>query len=321
MSDVEYRVLTLDSGGWEDWDEFLDSASGATVYHREAWLRSVGEGMAQDLRVHAVLEGGRICAGAVVRRGGRRGLRSGHKPWASAYNGVVARAGISPRLLEGLCAALRNAYASVRLVQGPGAVFGDAAERGWRLRSWPTLVLDVRDTERLWNACDRRMRQRVRKARGLGIHVARSSDAESFERLYRMTYERQGQTLNLAAGSVERTVAAALARGAAVLHTALTAEGEAAAALVVGEAADRAYFMLAASHPSLRHTDAVTLLWWSVLEECSARVQFVDLVGTGTAEIGRFKRSFSPETVECVDAVSQALRWRLALKLTGGARV
>ncbi|MDX9972534.1 MAG: GNAT family N-acetyltransferase [FCB group bacterium] len=302
------------------WDIGRDAAAYAAQWASDAvdlpylspgWLGALNDGMGHDIRVHAVLRDGRMTAAVALRRASRCGITVGRKPWATAYNAWTA-CGASHD--SGLFAHLMRRYWSVRGVFAPCTEVRRVECGGAARKTWGTLVLDVRDVERCWLECDRHARQRVRKARGLGVTVALTDDADAFERLYRHTYSRQDLSLPLRTGAIAQTVGLAR-RGGIELYLAATATGEPAAGLVVGWGTDRGYFMLAASHPDLRKTDAVSLLWWTVIEEASRRVSTVDLVGAATPEIERFKRSFSPSPVDCLEVVWEALPLRFAKRL------
>lgn len=294
-----------DSAAWKEWDEFVERSPDGTFYHSSDWLLAVARGMGQDIRVHAMLESGVIRAGAVLRRARKYGMTAGRKPWATAYNGVVSTGN------EALDAALRKhllrAYSCVRLVQAPSAPEprGDAGGY-WPLVWHKTLFLNIADIDALWDSFGRHARQRVRKAASMGVTTETSSDYRAFHAMYTATYARQGLPMPLECEQIETTLRLAVMTGRMRCLAARTKEGELAAFLAIGFDAKRAYFALAASHPEHRKTDAVSLLWWNAMKECSATHREIDLVGTATPSIERFKASFSPETRNYADCSGYA---------------
>jgi hypothetical protein len=311
MATLEHADVSLSEAG--AWDLFVEEAQGGTFYHSSAWLSSLAA-MGQQIRIHAVAGDGTICAGAVVRVGGRYGLSVGKKPWATAYNGIVSRGGTGARAGTELAAMLLRRYCHVRLVHSPWESCGSAACAQWKVRQGTTAILDISDPPLLWKAFDRRARQRVRKAASLGVQVREMDELTPFYYLYRLTYERQGLPMPLGSDEITATLALARQRQSIKLYEAVTRTGEPAAALVIGFDGKRAYFALAASHPSLRKTDAMTLLWWRVIQVCAESHSEIDLVGMDIPSIATFKNSFSPRLLPFIDAScysSTGARWMM----------
>lgn len=219
------------------------------------------------------------------------------KPWATPYT-VAALPGREEATLRYFAAELRRRSLAARLVLSPhGAQAGGMTGQ----HGATTFVLPLQDLGLLWQRAEPHMRQRVRKAERLGVSVAESAAVDSFFPLHRATYARQGMVLKTPAHCVTAALQHGVAAGLLRYFEARTPSGEVAAALVVAQDELRCYFLLAASHPELRRTDAVSLLWWQVMQECAKTHPLLDLVGTGTPGIARFKRSFSPEVLPVVD--------------------
>jgi hypothetical protein len=252
--------------------------------------------MGQDIRVHAVFASDRIEAGVVLRSSRNYGFTLGHKPWATAYNGLVLRQGAHPAAVDYLFESLAKQYHRIRLVHSP-AIAEPPLTRRWRQVPNSTGVINIADTEKLWDSFDRHARQRVRKATGLGITVTQTDCFETFYDLYRMTYLRQQLPMPLTCSEVAGTLRKACQSGAVRCFGAFTPNQEPAAMLVFGLDNKRAYFMLAGSHPSLRKTDAVSLLWWNVMLACATTHDEIDLVGMAIDNIAHFKNSWSPQSV------------------------
>jgi hypothetical protein len=303
-----------DERGWPEWNRFVEGRLGGTVYHGSGWLRAVADGMGQDIHVHLALDGGEIGAGAVVRQGGAFGLSIARKPWATAYNGFVA----SPSAIGAtafLARCLLAQYKYVRLVQSPWSEtpVPGPFDRGAVMQASP--VLDVVSATAVYERFDRHARQRIRKAESAGVTVGQTADIGDFADLYRMTYERQGVSLSLDRQCLCDVAKCAMEAGIAKLFVARVPSGEAAAALLAGADTKRAYFMLAGSHPLFRKTDAVTLLWWEAMRHYAGTVSVIDLVGTATLGIERFKRSFSPRMQPFADTgVYSSMTARLVIE-------
>lgn len=282
---------------WVVWDHFVESCPGGTFYHRHGWLEAVAIGLGHDIRLHVARDTqGQLRAGAFVRRAAKLGFCAGRKPWGTGYNGIIAARQDGPAVAA-LRAELLRTYQQVRLVQTPEPETAEA-QAPWRVKSNMTPVLDLHEVHRLWDSFDRHARQRVRKAAGLGVTANESTGFRDFANLYRLTYERQCLPMPLPPEAIEGVLRRAVASGDARLFMAKTPLGEPAAGLLVGILGRRAWFVLAASHPMHRKSDAVSLLWWHAMEQCAGPVTEIDLVGHGVRRIDQFKRSFSPRLVE-----------------------
>ena len=284
-----------DESHWAQWDAFVCSSTLGTVYHQSGWLSALRQGMGQDIRVHCLYEDGDIQMGAVLRVGRRFGISVGRKPWGTAYNGIVTLENISGPLINSFYRRIAASHIQARLVQSPVLASPAIPSFPWSVAERVTPVVDTRDIADTWAKFDRRVRQRVRKAASEGIQVEESNDFNAFSMLYGLSYQRQGIELDLDLAALATTLALAHDNGVIRLFLARVPSGQPASGLVVGQDRHRAYFMLAGADPRCRSSDAVTLLWWRVMEILAPQCPEIDLVGLGTPGIERFKRSFSPE--------------------------
>lgn len=299
---VKHIVIRASSeADWEPWDGFVRVSSSGCVYQTSAWLKALVHGMGQDIRVYAVLDARGILAGAAVRHAERHRFRRARKPWATAYSGVFPCVNTSERGVAELFSVLSREYSHFRVVRAPETSPEGFAGLCVDLTVQKTPLLDISNLDALWRGFDRKVRQRVRKATKLGVTVTEVSDLNPFYELYTKTYERQGMPISLSREQICETLGMAHRAGIVRLFLACTREGDPAAALVTGEDARRAYFMLAASHPRLRKTDAMSLMWWHVMQAFAATHREIDLVGHGVASIDRFKQAFGPRLVDVLD--------------------
>lgn len=251
--------------------------------------------MGQDIRVHCLCENGDIQIGAVLRLGRRFGVSIGRKPWGTAYNGIVMREDVLDSCFDMFYRGIGNMYIQARLVQAPASAGFVELSSPWSVAERYTPIVDTSNIADTWAKFDRRVRQRVRKAESEGIQIEESKDFSSFSRLYALSYQRQGIELDLDLTALATTLTLAHANGVIRLFLARVPSGQPASGLVVGQDRHRAYFMLAGADPQFRSSDAMTLLWWRVMEILAPQCPEIDLVGLGTPGIERFKRSFSPE--------------------------
>lgn len=285
----------------EEWDCFVEQSPEGTVYHTSTWLMILRQIADIKTSILGCFDSGELVGGCVFGVKQSRFYRIAYKPWATAYTGIIFSGVISVRkeeIVQKLVGTLTHRFHYVRLVHAPAfRATVLLEERGWRIAPNYTYLLDVRSVDLLWHNFDRRVRQRVRKAEKNGISVEQSGDATTFHQLYRMTYQRQHLPFILPERVITALCHLLQQQKIGELFIARNRGGEACAGLITVWDKKRAYFMLAASHPQLRKTDAASLLWWEVLRSYALRFREVDLVGEGTPGIARFKRSFRPDPV------------------------
>lgn len=302
VSSRSFKKITLTmNDNLVSWDQFIKASYRGTAYHYSAWLRPLSDGMGQNILIHTVSEGDIIKAGAVVSCASKLGICVGRKPWATSYTGPVLADDADENVKKSLLKSLQKTYQHVRIVASPTPNNNMQSLTPWESKTSTTALLDISDTDSLWSSFDRHARQRVRKAESIGIRMEEVDHGKDFYALYRLTYERQDLPMPLSEKQICTTLEMARKGGILRFFSAYTEDASPAASLVVLHDTKRAYFALAGSHPKYRKTDAVSLLWWRVMQEYSKTHKEIDLVGMDIPSIARFKRSFSPTIVSFND--------------------
>jgi hypothetical protein len=346
MNGEEFHFRAIAEEMLAQWQVVADGSPVATFYHSAEWFRALRK-IEPRARLIGCFRENQLIGGCVLRVWKRLGITEAHKPWATFYNGPIFSPALSPEdmhtALRAFLDYLRRSYDSVRLVFPPDAAAEPLhhlkvinyeqlrRETAWNIVRDHSYSVDVSDIDRLWERLERHARQRMRKATRLGVYCEPLEDWQTFYRLYRATYERQGLPFHITEEAFAGFFSEILCSKNARAFLARTEEGKPAAALLVGwrdpacRGKQRSYFVLAASETELRHTDAATLLWWETFEWCAVRSREIDLVGRATPGIDRFKRSFSPTELpyfelSCSPRGLRGIHYRLVQRLRSLAR-
>lgn len=302
MNDIEFITLSAKKNdNWKEWNEFIVDSPCGSFYLSHEWLNAVATGMNHDIYLHIMRDSKSILAGAAVRCAKKLFFKAGKKPWATAYNGPLISKNCNSNHLAQYAQYLFRLYNEIRLVHHPLSL-QDGISKEFINTKAITGILDISDLDNLWNRFDVKVRQRIRKSDKLGVHSKEIDDVEIFYKLYCKTYRNHNIDMPLTLYQLCKTLNMARLNANVKIFCAFNIDYKPAAALVVGGDLKRAYFILAGSDPEYRKTDAMTHLWWYVINYYAEKYKEIDLVGLGVPSVNRFKRTFRPIEMEHIDS-------------------
>jgi lipid II:glycine glycyltransferase (peptidoglycan interpeptide bridge formation enzyme) len=164
------------------WDDLITAYESCELFHRRVWLDYLAVTRGVDLRFWVLRDRGRTVgyfSGAVVKKGPFRILGSPLKGWTTNFMGPVVNRDFDQaaflRALDELAA--REGFAMLEIensVLGPT----EMNEFGYEGVAQPTYVVELTpdDPDRMWKRIDLKSRQKVRKAKKLGLIVEDASD-------------------------------------------------------------------------------------------------------------------------------------------------
>jgi len=146
----------------------------------------------------------------------------------------------------------------------------------------------------IYLACNKSRRQVIRYALRAEIKTTEGYQRESFESLYRKTFEFQGITVpETELNAILSATDSLNAKGRLRMYSA-QAPGEAVGSIAVfGLDSKRAYYLYGANNPALRSGYTGTAVLWSAFQALAKEnVKEVDLEGINSPKRGYFKLSF-----------------------------
>jgi FemAB-related protein (PEP-CTERM system-associated) len=177
----EAAVRVVSDVSDQQWDAYVSSHPGATVYHQSAWARLLARVFRHDVRMLAATTDGRV-SGVLPLVGFRSrvfGTFAVSLPFVN-YGGVLADSDASKQaLLDAAIGVSRHWGASHLELRHTDHVFPALQSKKHKVG----MTMPLRDTiDAQWQALDRKLRNQVRKAEksGLTVGVGGAEDVAGF---------------------------------------------------------------------------------------------------------------------------------------------
>lgn len=165
---------------------------------------------------------------------------------------------------------------------------------GWKLSVNYTYEIALSDINNLWKGMDKDAKYEINKAKNSGIIIEESKEIDKFLILYEKTFLRQNSKAPIKKGFIKDMFGTL--KNKCRLYSAITKENETVSGALVVWDEKKAYYLMAASEPNLKH-GANYLLLWRIIEDMSGKFNSIDLVGANIPNIIKFKREFATELV------------------------
>ena len=301
------RLLTPDEHG--AWDELVATAPEGSPYHDSTYLDALCRAAGGDFRILAVHDGQELVGGVPLYERSSVTGAFVRPRLLLYYNGLVLRdydtrypSRVTSRHL-GMMEALEGGldargYAGVELrCRSPRVDVRPFLEGGWSVRPGYTYVVQVDDTETLWERIDNNLRRLVRRADEEGLRFTEDDDFESFHRLHRTVAEEKGAPLYLDRVRFERFFRDLHESGMLrICHARLPGGESVAAALVLASSHPVTHTVSAAADPEHYDTGASPFLRWRVFQALGeAGYRANDLTDASLDSVSRFKRQLGAD--------------------------
>ena len=288
------------------WDEFVQTATGRTVFSTSAWLQCAQEAIGRPVRIYGCYHKGRLVAGVSGIERKRGPFRFYTTPDLCPHGGILYApvASESPARIESehsaatklLAEFLAKRYHKVQLTHAPDII--DMREfiwSNWEVQPRYTYHIPLGDPDAIWARFERRVRTVIRKAEKAGFRFRETDDTGLLRRQYEMVYEGQGGKAPVDPEVVERFAAAAQRDGLTETYLVESEAGEPASVVAFAKGLDCVHAWVAGADPQSRESGATSMLYWRFLEQ--AENTSFDFVGANITEIAFFKRGFGGDLV------------------------
>ncbi len=304
MAEDARQVVEITDTG--QWDEFVRTATGGTVFSTSGWLECAEEAIGRPTRIYGCYHKGKLVAGVTGIERKRGPFRFFATPDLCPHGGflyapvasesTVRRESEHSAATKVLAEFLAERYHSVQLTHAPDVI--DMREfiwSGWEVTPRYTYHIPLGDPDAIWGRMERRVRTVVRKAEKEGFLFRETEDMGLLRRQYEMVYARQPGGTPVDSGVVERLAVAVQEKGLTETQLVESASGGTASIVAFVKGFDCTYAWVAGADPDFREGGATSLLYWRFLE----RAQFsrFDFVGANMAAIAFFKRGFGGDLV------------------------
>lgn len=286
------------------WDALVASADLGTVYHRSAWLHTIGPDTGGHIhRLVLELNGTPLTIWPIglLRKGP---LRVGGSPlpgWNTAYLGPL------------FFPACRDKAAAVQTMMRTGPIRRpaflalramdttlDLTPLGFRkTRDFETYELDLtRDEQTLWDNLKSTCRTRIRKGEKNGLTVREEVDAGYLGDFWAMAvdvFAKSAKRPPFSLATLQRMESNLRARGELIVTTAFLGS-ERIATLIIPHDGRTAMYFAGGSHSERLDLAPNNLLHWKTILLCRQRgLTKYDFI-SNRGNPGRFKATFSPNT-------------------------
>ncbi len=294
------------------WDALVSRSPQGSVFCRSGFLDALGAPHDTWL----LQADGRILAGAVLLKDEQGNVGAAPHP-LSMYHGVLLEAGLATaqphrRYKEGLeitailLQELEKHYSRLSFCLHP--CFDDLRAFSWfhyhqreqgmfniGLNYTGIIDLGILDFETYLATIRSCKRREYRLALKNGLTAEISDDLVVLEKLYRMTFERQGTTKSSEELRLVRAIAqASLAQGFGKILLVRLPGGEVASATLFLHDEHAGYYLIGANHPDYRNTYSGVFAFVESCRRCHEQgLKQIDVIGINSPNRGDFKTSFN----------------------------
>jgi lipid II:glycine glycyltransferase (peptidoglycan interpeptide bridge formation enzyme) len=185
-----YELEPLTTDELARWDDLVAGFGSRQLFHYGVWLEYLARSRGVEPRFWALRRGGRTdgyFCGAVVRKGPFRILGSPLKGWGTNYMGPVVNEDLDQEaFLRAVDALARESKLAMVEVENPILSGAAMEEAGYVGVAQPTYIVELTpaDPDRMWRRIDIKSRQKIKKAKKLGLVVEEVDDPRIAEDFY-----------------------------------------------------------------------------------------------------------------------------------------
>ncbi|HLH75388.1 MAG TPA: GNAT family N-acetyltransferase [Candidatus Binataceae bacterium] len=293
------------------WHRLATQAEGATLYHREPWLRLLCECYGFELSLAAISDGHDLAAGCLLARPrSLLGARRVSLPFSDLCPPLALDHGALKDLLAGL------------LTQGSCELRGIDPGPPWHISDcFLHWSLDLRRSRAaLERAADRNFRRQVRHAAAAGVEIVIGQAREDIDAFHALQVETRRRLGLLAQPRRFFHLARSIFPKSALQVWSARFKGRTVAAVVVLREGERLHAKWAARTVEAP-AGANHLLFWSVVEHYAGSVHCLDLGRSDRHNSGlnRFKRELGAQALALPYAFYPRRPRYLSAEITTGA--
>lgn len=284
------------------WDSFVSTSPQGTVFSKSLWLGAAAAAQGGIPRYIGVFEDRKLVAGITFVELSRGPYKKITTPALTPYGGIIYRPGSGKRhseqdsfnmsCAEKIIEYLEPLYHYSFLVHAPGLIdIRPFVWAGWTGSVRYTYILELSDTDKIWDIMERRVRTVLRNAEST-LELCGPIDIEHFGKLYKRIYLDRHNKPPVSWNSVSMLLGEIMKSGLAEMRTVRNSSGEVISAMVLIADTGRVYSWISGSIPGSNSSGAFSLLFWDTIRRYSETCTSFDLVGANIPSIAFFKKGF-----------------------------
>lgn len=308
MADYVARVLE----DYTEWNELVESSPHGTVFNKTYWLETIADTVGEDFEVVGVYKGERLVGGFGLNLFSLPvGKPIVATPRMTPYNGVVIRPRNTQkkskllshrkRIVSELVGVVTDRYEAIELVHAPDVV--DVRPFQWE--NWETdirytNVIDISNTDWLWDAVNGDVRTQVRKCRDGSVTVDRYEEghADAFFDFFEKTFNRRDMVVPVGREQLRTMFRDLSSHGRLRVYVAQYEGSPVSITAIVTDEDGLAHEWQAATDPEHLSLGVAPFLRWNAIEDLAADgfTKF-DMNGTGIESLANAKSQFAGQVV------------------------
>ena len=284
------------------WDSFVSSSPQGTVFSTSLWLNAASKAQGGEPRIMGVWENEKLVAGVSFIHIARGPFKKATSPVLTPYGGFIYRPdpgkraseaeGVNISYAEYLTNYLHTHYNNVFLVHSPGLHdIRPFTWAGWTDNVRYTYIVDITDTEKIWDMLERRVRTVIRNAES-SLEISGPVDVELFTGLYEHIYHDRRLPLPVGSKVFKAMVDNILRTDIAEMQTVRDGGGNVISSMITVSDSSCVYAWVSGSIPEKNASGAFSLLFWDAVKRHSSVHKRLDMVGANIRPIAFFKKGF-----------------------------
>ena len=305
---AEWTVKEIEDTG--EWDAFVKESPQGSLFTTSAWKEILERGSGFKQRLYGAFREGRLEGGVFLTEKRQLGypaaLNSLLSPQLGFLLPTTSTTKISDQLsreheiLGEIIRFLEKKYSQIDLNNAPN--LNDVRPfilHGWKPSPRYTYYLDLSDLGTLWSGFDGSVRRAIRKAERSELETGvMECDPHEVYSLLKKTLEKHGGKNPIRESLVREILSSEELEGKRTTIGARSPSGTLVSVVTAVWDWNRAYYLIAASHPKYLGTGVNSLLIWELANRLSeASVYELDFIGANIPTVARFKENFNPRLV------------------------
>ncbi|MBD3225336.1 MAG: GNAT family N-acetyltransferase [Caldithrix sp.] len=323
-----YVIKKIDAAAYADWDRFVFSAAGGTLFHTARWAKVIEHHFQRSFKILTVQKADDTVGGMIIWPKTMAGITMITHPPATRYQGMLVRAPESDKpssriahyhaVLAPLIAYLKEHYAYTDITLAPFCNDMRPLQwHGFEVQPAYTYLFTITQPEELKRQFSQALRRKYNKAEKEGLTVARSSQPADLIRFIRESYAHHNIKPPIPFDSMPGLFKTVLDQDIGHLFY-LQEDGRQVAGLLLLSDAKGVYAYFSGMDQTRRRQNDTDYLHAKALQDPDFAGKVFDFLGSNTAAFEQFKRSFGGQLQTYYRARyfrNQGIRWLTAIRL------
>lgn len=300
---MDTKVKILSKTEWRNWDKLVKDSPQGTLFHSSIWLEMMEELLESEIRIYGCFSGENLVGGCPVLIRKKGPFKKTRIPPLTPFLGILteptksfrisAIESLNKKIIDSIINTLQKDFIYVKLANHSSLTdIRPFIWAKWKPQVKYTFITDLTDINALWKTIDQGAKYEVNKARKNGIEISVGWNISHFYDLFNSTYFHQGLNLPFSKEFLLNSINYLLGKKVCKIYFAVDSNKRPIACAQVVWDSKRAYYLNAASDPSVK-SSAPSLLLWSIFEDLSGTFSEIDLVGANIPTIAKFKKDFA----------------------------